>query len=245
MFWALAKRLGRMIDYAGLGVLDMQHPTVDDLLTIKLKGAPVTLDQVKEHPHGKDHAGNLGLVSEPPPDAGATFDVMPDDVRADLMSFWKSKDEIGQKTRDGQSYEFLMSTRRLRDVFNSSGTQLASVRRRTPQNSVHLNGADLIRLGVKPGDLVELSTSHGRAIMVAARDDQLRFNVASTTHCWGDLPNANINPREVGTCVNLLIDSDRHFEAINAMPHFSAVPVNIRPYYPRPYSNDEAVKSVR
>jgi hypothetical protein len=41
------------------------------------------------------------------------------------------------------------------------------------------------------------------------------------------LPDTPSNHASDGTCVNLLIDADRHYEPINAMPHFSAVPVDI------------------
>ena len=36
-----------------------------------------------------------------------------------------------------------------------------------------------------------------------------------------------------GTCVNALIDTDVHFEEINAMPHMTAVPVRFAPIMQR------------
>ncbi|HJQ16657.1 MAG TPA: molybdopterin dinucleotide binding domain-containing protein, partial [Allosphingosinicella sp.] len=109
--------------------------------------------------------------------------------------------------------------------------QLDSIRKRTPYNPAFLNGADMTALGVSEGDLVEVSSAHGQAAFVAARDDKLRPGVVAASHSWGAAPGSNTDPREpgVGACVNLLVDSDDNVETINAMPHFSAVPVRVRP----------------
>ena len=45
---------------------------------------------------------------------------------------------------------------------------------------------------------------------------------------WGGIPGAEDHPELEGTSVNALIDTDANFEAINAMPHMSALPVSIR-----------------
>ena len=42
------------------------------------------------------------------------------------------------------------------------------------------------------------------------------------------VPDRGCSPQD-GACVNLLIDDEEHCETINAMPHFSGVPVDIIP----------------
>ena len=233
VFWALASRMGKVIDYAGKGPMDMATPpTADEVLAHKLDGAQVPFDAMRLHPHGhdfsQDHAGSLGTVLAPPAGNLPKFGVMPDDVAAELADFAARMDVAGRNRRDGRDYGFLMVTRRLRDVFNSTGTQLDSVRRRTPTNPAWLHGDDLAMLGVAEGDPVQLRTSAGQVTLVAARDDSLRRGCVQTSHGWGGLPGAGSDARD-GICINLLIDDDVHVEAINAMPHFSGVPVDVVP----------------
>ena len=62
---------------------------------------------------------------------------------------------------------------------------------------------------------------------VAQEDTALRPGVVSLANGWGDPPDADAPAEEAGTAVNRLIDTDRHYEPINSMPHMSAVPVNL------------------
>lgn len=228
-FWGLAKRLGVTIDYAGQGPLDMvNRPTSEDLLGHKLTHAQVPFGTVVRHPNGRYFVEDLGTVAASLPGQEGRFDVMPADVAADLAEFAARMDVAGRNRRNGRDYGFLMVTRRLRDVFNSTGIQLASVRKRTPTNPAWLNGEDMAELGITEGDPVELRSSHGAITLTAARDDKLRRGCVQTTHGWGGLPGKGEAPHD-GVCVNQLIDDEEHYEALNAMPHFSAVPVDVVP----------------
>ena len=51
----------------------------------------------------------------------------------------------------------------------------------------------------------------------------MRRGVVSIAHCWGGLP----GEEGPGVNTNLLIATDKHVEAVNAMPRMSAVPVNV------------------
>ena len=230
VFWSLAKRLGKVIDYAGEGPMEMAgHPTGDDVLAHKLKSAWVPLETMRQFPHGRDFADadgvDLGTV-QPPPGELPRFDVMPTDVAAELAEFAQKLDGRAVLTREGHEYRFLMVTRRLRDTFNSTGTQLDAIRKRTPTNPAWFNGADMAELGIREGDPVQLRTAHAAITFIAARDDRLRTGCVQTSHGWGTLPQDSKGP-DAGVCVNVLIDDEVHVEAINAMPHFSGVPVDV------------------
>ncbi len=229
VFWSLAKRLGKVIDYCGEGPMDMEGPlTGDDALAHKMKSSWVPFETMRRFPHGKDFAEDLGTVQPPPPGELPKFDVMPADVAAELAEFHAKLDGSAVFEREGHEYRFLMVTRRLRDTFNSTGTQLSAIRKRTPTNPAWFNGADMTLLGIREGDPVRLRTAHGEATFRAARDDKLRSGCIQTSHGWGALPQDGAGP-EAGVCVNLLIDDEVHVEAINAMPHFSGLPVDVRP----------------
>lgn len=57
----------------------------------------------------------------------------------------------------------------------------------------------------------------------AQPDKALRAGLVSISHCWGDLPGT----AAAGTNVNTLVACDTDLQFINAMPHMSAVPVQI------------------
>ncbi|MGE0776617.1 MAG: molybdopterin dinucleotide binding domain-containing protein, partial [Sphingomonadaceae bacterium] len=65
----------------------------------------------------------------------------------------------------------------------------------------------------------------GRIEASVQSDDAVRPGVISMSHGWGSLPDRDTH---AGSCVNLLISTERDVEPINAMPRMSAVPVNIR-----------------
>ena len=47
-------------------------------------------------------------------------------------------------------------------------------------------------------------------------------------HGWGEPADEDFDPLNYGSCVNVLTDTTERVEAINAMPHMSAVPINVR-----------------
>ena len=154
---------------------------------------------------------------------------MPADVAEELARFLAENGGPGQWSRDGRSFTHLLSSRRMRDLFNSNGRFVDTVRERTPFNPAFLHPDELASLGLRAGDKVELQSAHGRAIAIVEEDPALRRGVVSLAHGWGDPPGSNASVEEAGTPVNRLIDTDRNFEAINSMPHMSAIPANILP----------------
>lgn len=226
MLWSIAKRLGKAIKFRGQ-LLNMDNPpSTDELLQMMLEGAEVSIDELRNYPHGKDY-GLEGLLVQPS-DNSNVFGVMPDDVRQEMSEFVHSWHPAAGFPRKGKIYSHLLCVRRLRDFYNSNGIHVPSVRRRNPVNAACLNPDDLARLGIAPGDLIELETSHGSARAIAGADADLRPGVVTLPHGWGTFPDSDDDLMASGTCVNLLIDTDENFESINAMPHLSAVPVNVR-----------------
>lgn len=230
VFWGLAKRLGRTITYKGVRPLDMENPpTSDELLDLVLHGAPHSLAELKAHPHGC-HA-QIPQATVLPADAGktGTFEPMPADVAEELHRFLASGGKPGEWRRDGRAFTHLLSTRRMRDLFNSNGRFVSTVRERTPYNPAFLHPDELAALGIAPGARVEIESAHGRIVAIVETDPAMRLGVVALAHAWGDPPGSDADVKQTGAPVNRLIDTDRNHEAVNAMPHMSAVPVNIIP----------------
>lgn len=230
VFWAVAKRLGQTITYNGVRPLDMENrPTTDELLELVLHGAPHTLAALKQDPHGFHAHIEQEFVLPAEEAADGKFDPMPADVADELKRFIADGSSPGKWQRAGRSFSHLLSTRRMRDFFNSNGRFVETVRERNPYNPAFLNPEEFAKLGVQPGDKVEIVSAHGSVIAIVDEDPALRPGVISLAHGWGDPPDSNADVTQVGTPVNRLIDSDQHYEPVNAMPHMSAVPVNLIP----------------
>jgi len=228
VFWASARRLGKTLACNAVPLDMQQKPSTDDLITLLMKDAPVSLDELKRHPSGLDmDIGGQKVLPARAEAANHRFDPMPADVAAELARYLADDSTPGRRRRDGRDYTHLMATRRMRDLFNSNGRYLRTIRERTPYNPAYLHPDDLAALGLVVGDRVELVSAAGRAIAIVGEDSHVKPGVVSMAHGWGGLSDGTDDPRTTGTAVNALIDTDRHVETINAMPHMSAVPVNI------------------
>ena len=219
VFWRIAQQLGRTMELNGTALDMTVPPKTENLLQRIMQHSPAAYGDLLAHPHGV-HIGTGGATVLPPRcDATAQFDPMPDDLRAELDAFLNS----GQRS----VHSHLLVPRRMRDLFNSNGRFLRTVRKRTPYNPAYLNPDDLLALDVVVGDRVQIESALGRVQAIVATDNDLRRGVVSMSHGWGGIVETEDEPLTNGTGVNLLIDTDAHFEAINAMPHMSAVPVTI------------------
>ncbi|WP_340314023.1 molybdopterin-containing oxidoreductase family protein [Rhizorhabdus argentea] len=228
VFWSLAARLGHQLTFNGRQKLSSERPpTAEELISIYLADAQYTLDDLKDHPHGL-MLDMDGVVVQPALDGDiGRFDVMAPDVAEEMERFLHSAAAEGGWRRDGKTYDYLVTTRRHRDFFNSTGVNIHSILARSPNNPAFFNPADLVAMDIAAGDLIELESAHGRVRAVAGVDPDLRAGVISMSHGWGGLPDEEEDPALRGSAVNRLIDADRNFEAICAMPHMSAIPVNV------------------
>ena len=216
VYWSIARRLGCPITFAG-EVLDMATPpTTEDLIALRLKDARVPFETLRALPSGGIFENDAWRVA-PSAGGGALFDVMPIDVLGELEEFERAQVDEGR-------FPFRLTSRRLRDNFNSNGPQLSGVRKRNPYNALHVHPDDLAELGVAEGDAVMVASEHGTITARVQPDGGMRRKVVSMTHGWGGLPG---DPARDGDNVNLLIDSSRHIERINAMPRMSAIPVSL------------------
>lgn len=228
VFWALAKRLGHKINFAGMRELDNNEPpTTEELIGILLEKSQTSLEELRQYPHGRQFPIKEAYIQPPRPGNDAKFDVMPADVLAELEAY-SSRPIAEERAGLGKEFTHLLSTRRMRDLSNSIGIAISSVRKRNKTNPAYMNGDDLAALGLTPGTRVEIVSAHGRTYATVEQDDTMRRGVVSLSQGWGGTPGKEDLMID-GTCVNALIDTDRNFETINAMPHMSAVPVRFEP----------------
>jgi anaerobic selenocysteine-containing dehydrogenase len=225
-FWALAKRLGKTMNFAG-AALDMEKmPTNDELLARRAQHPLAPLDEIKTHPSGHIYHDAQATVLPPRADSTATFDVMPDDVATELKSL-ESELSVDAHRHNGKQFTHLLSTRRMRDFYNTIGMFLPTTRKRNPYNPAYLNPADIAAQGLASGDRIEISSDHARISAIIQADPSVRPGVVSMAHAWGPLPGENKDAAMYGSSTNMLVSTDRDVEPLNGMPRMSAIPVNI------------------
>ena len=227
LFWGVAVRLGLQLEIAG-SPLDMgRKPTTDELLELLCTGSRVPLEEIKKHSSGKVFDIDV-IVEAPAEPSEARFDIMPDDIRAELATVAAEKFlPDGQVHDNGQVYPFRLASRRMRDLVNSGGLANPGVRKRNPFNPVWMNPADMAASGLDHGDAVSVSSDHGTIPGIVASDETIRQGVIMMSHAWGGLPTDAPDYMRNGSNTNLLISVDRAYEPINSMVRMSAIPVNV------------------
>jgi anaerobic selenocysteine-containing dehydrogenase len=222
-FWALAKRLGVTLMHRGAPLDMTQAPSSDDLLAAVVNDSPLDFEQLREAERGILLQDHKQVVEPADPHLDTCFSILPEDVANELQQV---KNRWQEARSDAVEYPFRMSVRRLRDVINSSGRQLPSIRKRLPYNFAYMNAKDMEALSIQDGDEVILESNHGGIRVVAKRDKDLRCSVVSISHGFGGQPGETDYQRD-GASTNLLISTDTDCEAINAMPRMSGVPVRV------------------
>src|SRR5262249_48889822 len=101
------------------------------------------------------------------------------------------------------------------------------------QNPCFVQPDDLTALGLHDGDVVDITSDHGRVTAVVASDPTLRRGVVSMTHAHGRVGPATArdagadDPRVLGTHPGRLLSGPDDRQPISLMPRLSAVPVTI------------------
>lgn len=228
VFWAVAQRLGIAIDYDGER-LDMQHPpTTDELLAIIARRAPRPLEEIRQHPLGLVFDELVQYVEPAEDGADSRFTVMPEDVVAEMQAVAAEPLDAVARLRDGSRATHLLAVRRNRNLYNSTGRFVTSIRERAPHNLAYLHPDDIAALGLSEGAALEITSDYGSIVAQTAADDSLRSGVVSISHGFGGLPDAGGDYARDGVSTNLLTSTDAELQSINAMPRMSALAVALR-----------------
>jgi len=233
-FYGLAQRLGLELRIRSGGItpvpghepetvaLDMRRkPTMDEIFEITTRGSRIPLDEVKRHPHGAVFAGEALHVQPRDADCSARLELGNEYMLAELAEV------AGEDFPAADDGDFRLITRRMPHVFNSHGRPLPRLMRARSYNPAFMNPADLEKLGLAAGDLVEIRSRHGRIVGVVERDPDVRSGVVSMAHAFGEVPGVDADPREVGANTGRLASLDES-DRYSAIPRMSAIPVEIR-----------------
>ncbi|HYY05206.1 MAG TPA: molybdopterin dinucleotide binding domain-containing protein, partial [Candidatus Limnocylindria bacterium] len=151
----------------------------------------------------------------------ARMDAAPPAVIAQLR-------EIRQEAFDACRFTHRLISRRMMELFNSTGDHLPGLRRRFPYNPAFMHPADLERIGVRPGDVVRIDSDHDFIYGIAEASTDVLPGVISMAHARGDVPELDGQVRAIGSATGRLVSTERDFEPISGIPRQSAIPVNVR-----------------
>jgi formate dehydrogenase len=146
-----------------------------------------------------------------------------------VSQFEQSAGALFEEERANASRMKLVGKREMKRLNTSSSNSTALVREET--NYAYLSLEDARRLGVADGDLVEVTSQHGRVQIPARPTDEMMPLTLAIPQCWGHakaegLPHARLHP---GVNSNWLAgDGPGNIERLSGMSHLSGIVVDVR-----------------
>ena len=140
LYWEISQRLGTPIRLAG-GELPLDRkPTKDEVLAIMLKGGRIPFSEVQQHRGGTVYARVEQRVEPADANCDKRFEMTPEGI----------VDELAEVRRESgvEAFSHRLISRRLRQVYNSSGSHLSESRKKGgTTNPAFMNPGDLDELG--------------------------------------------------------------------------------------------------
>ena len=229
IYWGLAQRLGLALEFDGVPIDMATTPDTDSLLAVIARHAPVPFATLQGYDVGHVFDEEAHFVEPADPDCTDRFTVAPDDVVAELAQVHAEQPRPGAWASNGETFTHKLTSRRLREVQNSSHRNVPAIRKRMPYNHAYLHPDDIAELGIAAGDKITITSDAGSIPAIVAAEPELRRGVVSMSHGWGTLPGETVYEQD-GSNTGLLISTDRDLDPINAMPRMSAIPVRLEPY---------------
>ncbi len=239
-FYQLAQRMGlplrltpvrseagpRREDRAPIEVDMQREPSGDEVLEWLARGSRVPLDEVKRHPHGAIFDAEPALVASKQPGSAARLELANPEMLAELAALRREPlPDLAQS-----AHPFRLISRRLPNVYNSSGRDLPAHLNKRAHNPAFLHPEDLAVLGLRDGDLIEIRSERAAILGIAESAPELRRGVVSMAHAFGDAPERDAEVRRIGSCTGRLVSADRDFDPYTGIPRMSAIPVAVSRY---------------
>jgi anaerobic selenocysteine-containing dehydrogenase len=235
-FWGISARMKipltlkywqyglKYADMPGGLSLDMVHkPEANDMLRFLCSESAVDFETLQASPGGVRPADGASHVL-PPPDEGGRLELCPPDVADELA-------QLAASVPDDR-FRYRLCCRRIAEAVNSAFRDSARARRRYPVNYLHMNPDDMLEAAIEQHQLVDIRSQVGSIRTLAQADERLRRGVVSMTHMFGPLTGSD-PIAEGGANVGQLTSLTSDLQAINFMPRFSAIPVDIAAVKPQ------------
>lgn len=230
MFWELAKRLGTPLPLAG-GPLPMdRRPTKREMFTLMTAGMRLPLETIYDATRegGKVFPEAAYRVEPGDPANTARLQLGVPEVISELGDVaGETLDDRGLPPRC-QGYSHLMSSRRTKHMFNSTGHDLPALMAKGTTNPAWMHPDDLAALGIAEGEIIELQSARATIVAVAQAAADVKPGVVSIAHAFGGVDIGHNTVRARGSSTNRLVDDETDYDPITGMARQSAIPVRVR-----------------
>ncbi|MFK7895471.1 MAG: molybdopterin-dependent oxidoreductase [Myxococcota bacterium] len=206
--------------------LDMeQQPTTEEVYDGLMNASRIPLSEIRKHRHGRIYDDVEIPVAAADRDASDRLDIGNADMMQELAAIRaESTDGAASGTRPRP---FQLISRRMPNVYNSSGRDIEKLQRGRTHNPAYLHPSDLESLGLNRGDIIEIASDHGSILGIAEPAPEVRPGVLSMAHCFGEAPKHDAAVQEIGSNTGRLIDNESDFDPHTGIPRMSAIPVSI------------------
>lgn len=228
VFFGLAQRMGLQLRLNGQA-LDMDRDyTTDELFEILTAGSRIPLAEVKQYPHG--HIFSDPDIRVLPKAAGCEEKLdIGNPLMLEELRTVRGEALTGHGGYAGQmTFTHRLVSRRLNDVYNSSGRDIPKLVKNGRYNPAYMNPGDMERLGLHAGDVVEIASSRAKILGVVEEAEDIRPGVVSMAHAFGDAPTEDHKLFSIGSNTGRLTSVDEDYDPRTGMPVMSAIPVNVR-----------------
>ena len=228
-YYRVAQTLGLTLKIAERGQpndIEMgREPTTEEVQELLCQGSVIPLSRVKEYPHGHVFEEARARVGPRDPACEERLQVA-DPAMMQLLRDIRGEDVL-ERRKTSAEFPFLMIARRVQ-VSTNSGVRPDGIAK-VSYNPCFMHPEDMARLGLAAGQIVEVSSRHGKILTGVEADQYLRPGVIAVTHGYGPRFGQPYDPIRDGANVNDLTRWDDDNDPYHGMPRMSALPVSVRP----------------
>jgi anaerobic selenocysteine-containing dehydrogenase len=230
--YGLAQRMGLTLRISGTSLtpdsdggflLDMTtKPSADQLMEALVSGSRISLTEVKSHPSGSTFPYPAQIVQGKEDGWTGRFDLANVDMLTDLRK------ELSDDVRSEDSeFPFRMIPIRVQNQFNTTLNDPVTNRGRS-YNPLFMNPADLQRLGLSPGDAVQITSDRASIPGIVDQEPDLLEGVVAMAFAYGGAPERDSEFRHIGSSPGRILNGSTIADPYVGMPRIGNIPVMIR-----------------
>ncbi|MFK7731782.1 MAG: molybdopterin-dependent oxidoreductase [Pseudomonadales bacterium] len=232
LYWELAIRLGIELEVNKVTITNGEKPSKYQITELLTQGSAIPLSRVRQetaNAGGKIYPEAQVAVAAKSQRNRHRFQLLPDDVEQQLQNVARVVlDDLGRPRAISSHFEFLLTSRRIKQFFNSTGHNFENLREKGSTNWAYMHSSDLAKLKIPSESLVEIVAETGRIVGAVKASDDIKPGVISMAHGFGDANSDCDNVRSQGVSTNALVSDEKYFDPITGQARQSAIPVNIR-----------------
>ena len=190
-------------------------------------GSRIPLSEVKKYPHGHIFTDEEIKVLPRDADCEEKLDIGNEFMVGDLAEVIEEPVTGDAAYQPDMAFSHRLVSRRLNDVYNSSGRDIPALTKNHRYNPAFMNPGDMAAAGLSHGDMVRIQSDHSSILGIVEEAPDVRSGVISMAHAFGDAPELDNQVMYIGSNTGRLTSVERDYDPRTGMPRMSAIPVNL------------------